>query len=57
MHQAPVLDLTAEAILTGSRQAVLQALLADPVVHSLRAAQQTLDTILDMQHEYLGYIH
>jgi alpha-galactosidase len=56
MHQAPVLDLTAEAILTGSRQAVLQALLADPVVHSVRAAEQTLDTILDLQQAYLGYI-
>ena len=33
-----------------------QALLVDPVVHSLRAAEQTLDTILRLQTPYLDYI-
>ncbi|MGI6375139.1 MAG: hypothetical protein ACOX3S_03940 [Anaerolineae bacterium] len=43
-------------MLTGSRQAALQALLLDPVVHSARAAEQTLDTILALQADYLGYL-
>jgi alpha-galactosidase len=56
-NQVAVHDLTAEAILTGSRQLALQALLVDPVVHSYRSAQQTLDTMLDLQPQWLGYIH
>ena len=56
IHQAGVLDLTAEAILQGSRELALQALLVDPVVHSVRAAEQCLDTILREQRQYLGYI-
>ncbi len=56
-NQVAVHDLTAEAALTGSKQAALQALLVDPVVQSARAAEQTLDTILARQGEYLGYLH
>lgn len=56
LNQVAVHDLTAEAVLTGSKAVVLQALLVDPVVHSLRSAEQTLDTILDLQHPYLDYI-
>jgi len=55
-NQVAVHDLTAEAVLTGSRQVALQALLVDPVVDSLSAAEQTLDTILRLQKPYLGYI-
>jgi len=55
-NQVAVHDLTAEAVLTGSRQAALQALLLDPVVHSARAAEQTLETILERQADYLGYL-
>jgi alpha-galactosidase len=55
-NQAAVLDLTAEAVLTGSRAVVLQAMLADPVVTSVRAAEECLDTILKLQHKHLGYI-
>jgi alpha-galactosidase len=55
-NQAATLDLTAEAILTGSREIALQALLVDPVVDSVRAAEQTLDTMLRLQAQYLGYI-
>jgi len=54
--QAAVHDLTAEAVLTASREAALQALLVDPIVHSVRAAEQTLDTMLDLQQRYLGYL-
>ena len=55
-NQVAVQDLTAEAVLTGSRQIALQALLVDPSVDSLRGAEQMLDTILTLQKEYLGYI-
>jgi alpha-galactosidase len=55
-NQVAVHDLTAEAVLTGSRQVALQALLVDPVVHSLKAAEQTLDTILELQQPYLDYL-
>jgi len=56
MNQVAVHALTAEAVLTGSRDVALQALLVDPVVHSLRSAEQMLDTVLALQREYLGYI-
>jgi len=55
-NQVAVQDLTVEAALTGSRQIALQALLVDPVVDSLRGAEQMLDMILELQKEYLGYI-
>jgi alpha-galactosidase len=55
-NQASVLDLTAETVLSGSRQVALQALLADPVVDSVRAAEAILDTMLELQQGYLGYI-
>jgi alpha-galactosidase len=55
-NQVAIHDMTAEAVLTGSREIVLQALLVDPIVHSMRAAEQTLDTILELQSPYLDYI-
>ena len=55
-NQVAVHDLTAEAALTGSREIALQALLVDPVVNSVQAAEQTLNAILELQEEYLGYI-
>jgi alpha-galactosidase len=55
-NQVAVHNLTAEAILQGSRQLALQSLLVDPVVHSYRAAQQTLDTMLELQPNWLGYL-
>jgi alpha-galactosidase len=57
LNQCATYDLTSEAILTGSRELALQALLADPVVDSVRAAEQTLEVILERQHEYLSYLH
>jgi alpha-galactosidase len=56
MNQVAVNDLTTEAVLTGSRRAVMQALLADPVVSSARAADQLLETMLTLQKDFLGYI-
>jgi alpha-galactosidase len=55
-NQVAIHDMTAEAVLSGSKDVVLQALLVDPVVTSYRAAEQTLDTILELQKPYLDYI-
>jgi len=55
-NQVAVHDLCIEAILIGSREIALQALLVDPMVDSVRGAEQMLDTMLDLQKEYLGYI-
>ena len=55
-NQLAVHDLTAEAVITGSKELVLQALLVDPVVNSVRKAEALLDTMLVLQKDYLGYI-
>jgi alpha-galactosidase len=55
-NQYAVHDLTAEAVLKKSRKAALQALLVDPVVTSVRSAEQTLDTMLAFQNKWLGYL-
>jgi len=51
--QAHVQDLVVEAAVHGSRQLALQALLADPVVPSLEAAEKTLDELLAVHAPYL----
>jgi len=56
LNQYAVHDLTAEAVLTRSKTAALQALLVDPVVNNVRAARQTLEAMLKMQSRWLGYL-
>ena len=56
LNQVAVNDLTVEACLKGSREIALQALLVDPVVDSVDAAEKTLDSMLEYQKPYLGYI-
>jgi alpha-galactosidase len=56
LNQYAVHDLTAEAILKGSKQLALQALLVDPIVHSVKAAEQTLETMLQVQQRWLSYL-
>ncbi len=51
--QVGVQRLAVEAAFTGCRQTALHALLADPVVHDLQAAEQCLDEMLAAQAEYL----
>jgi len=51
--QAHVQDLVVEAAVHGSRELALQALLADPVVHSAEAAEKTLDELLSVHAAYL----
>lgn len=55
-NQVATMDLTVEAALTGSRDIALQALLVDPVVDSVRRAEELLDTMLELQKPYLSYI-
>ena len=46
-------ELAVEAAITGDRGLALQALLLDPVVHSVEAAKKVLDEILQLQADYL----
>jgi len=55
-NQVGVNDLTVEAALSGSRELALQALLVDPVVDDVAAAEKTLDAIVALQSEYLSYL-
>jgi alpha-galactosidase len=55
-NQVAVHELTAQAVLGRSRELALQALLVDPVVDSLRAAERTLSTMIELQPQYLGYL-
>ena len=55
-NQVAVHDLTAEAVINKSKAAALQALLVDPVVHSVSAAEQTLEMMLRVQRRWLGYL-
>jgi len=51
--QIGVQDLVVEAAVHGSRQLALEALLADPVVDSVTAAEKTLDELLNVHAPYL----
>lgn len=51
--QVHVQDLVVEAAVHGSRQLALQALLADPVVPTIEAAERTLDELLTVHAPYL----
>ena len=51
-----VYDLTAEAILTGKRSYVVQALLANPVMGMYRSVEELVDLMIERQKQYLGYL-
>lgn len=55
-NYAGVYDLTAEAVLQGSRDMVLQAVLACPVVNSYHGMSDLVDTMLTQQKDWLGYL-
>jgi len=55
-NQVATIDLTAEAAITRSKEIALQALLLDPVVDSLHQAEKLLETIVELQKPYLGYL-
>jgi len=52
--QLSIQKLLIEAYRARSRRLLLQALLLDPVVDSVRRAEELLDAMLDLQREYLG---
>ncbi len=47
------MELIVEAAVRGDRDLVLQAMLLDPVVDSVRAAERTVDRMLKLQADYL----
>ncbi len=55
-NQVAIHDLCAQAILEGSKDLVLQALLVDPVVDKVSAAEDLIDRMIDLQPEHLGYL-
>jgi alpha-galactosidase len=55
-NQVAVHDLTAEAILHQSRELALQALLVDPIVTRYQGMAALLDTMIDYQRQWLGYL-
>ena len=56
MNQVAVHDLTAEAILKKSKSAALQALLVDPNVNQYHGIEDMLNTMLEYQADWLGYL-
>ncbi len=51
-----VYDLTAEAILQKKKEYVLQALLVNPVVPTCKNLESMVDTVLERQKPWLGYL-
>jgi alpha-galactosidase/6-phospho-beta-glucosidase family protein len=51
-----VYDLTAEAVLTGKKEFVIQALLVNPVVTNIRHLEEMVNVFLETQVKWLGYI-
>jgi alpha-galactosidase len=55
-NQVAIHDLSAQAIIEGSRDLVLQALLVDPIVDKVDAAEELIGKMIALQPEYLGYL-
>ena len=51
-----VYDLTAEAVIHKKKSLVIQALLANPVVHQASKIQEMVDRMIDQQNKWLGYL-
>ena len=45
-----------QAIIDGSKDLVLQALLVDPVVDQVGNAEPLIEAMISLQPEYLGYL-
>jgi alpha-galactosidase len=52
-----VYDLTAEAVLTGKKEYVIQALLVNPVISNIRNLEVMVNMILMRQDKWLAYIN
>ncbi len=55
-NQVGIHRMTAEAVLTKSKKAVVQALLVDPVVTHARQLPQMVDLMCQLQNRFLGYL-
>jgi alpha-galactosidase len=55
-NQVAVHDLTAQAILEKSRDLVIQALLVDPVVDRASPVEEMVQSMIERQPDYLGYL-
>jgi alpha-galactosidase len=51
-----VYDLTAEAVIHGKKSYVIQALLANPVVHQTKHVETLVSRMIDQQNKWLGYL-
>ncbi|RSL63568.1 hypothetical protein CEP54_005180 [Fusarium duplospermum] len=54
--QVGINDLTTEAVLKKSKKIAVQALLVDPIVDDVFAAEEMLDTMVSLQEIWLGYL-
>ncbi len=50
-------ELTVDAALSGSRNDLLKAILAHPLIHSVDAAEKAMDELLALQAEWLPQFH
>ena len=55
-NQSGTIQLTTDAVLNKSKHSAYLAMLADPVVDNARSAEKLLNTIIEFQNEYLGYL-
>jgi len=54
--QVGTIQLTTEAVLKRSKQLAYLAMLADPVINDTKAASNILQTMIEFQKDYLGYL-
>ena len=55
-NQVGTIELTTQAVLDKSKHSAYLAMLVDPVVDDPNAAKRLLNTMIEVQHEYLGYL-
>jgi len=56
-NQSGTIQLTTEAVLNKSKHSAYLAMLADPLVDNPNAAAKLLDTMTEVQEEYLSYLN
>jgi len=56
-NQVGTINLTTQAVLNKSKHSAYLAMLVDPVVDDPKAAAKLLDTMIEVQEEYLGYLN
>lgn len=55
-NQVGIHRMTAEAVLSRSKKAVVQALLVDPVCSRVRGLKEMVEVMCGLQSQYLGYL-